>query len=209
MPLYVLALADRPPGRWTPPGRALHTVNVDGIYAICERRQSVPAATDDFLRRQHAVLVQLADRVPALLPARYGAFMTKAALVTLLRSRETEIRVGLDEVRGRVQMSLRVLGQRQRSSRLVASTGREYLEQRRRAASPALPRSTRSLLASLRPLVARERREPGAGPLLATVYHLVDAAQVPSYRRILDRSAPAAVIVSGPWPAFAFAPEPW
>jgi hypothetical protein len=42
---------------------------------------------------------------------------------------------------------------------------------------------------------------------VATVYHLVPRASAEAYRRAIDRAAAAArlqVIVSGPWPAYAF-----
>jgi hypothetical protein len=209
--LYVLALTDRPLGKWTPPGRVLNTVEADGIFAICERRRAAPAPTDTFLREQHARVVEIAAHVPALLPARFGAFMTKPDLVVLLWSRAAEIRHALDLVRGRVQMTLRITGPRRRSSPFVPpGTGREYLEQRRRARVPPLPRTVRTLLTSLRPLVASERIEAAEGPLLATVYHLVEAAQVARYQRAIGRhalkagSTPTRVLVSGPGPAFAF-----
>ncbi len=64
------------------------------------------------------------------------------------------------------------------------------------------------VLAAVRPLVAAERREHGAGGLLATIYHLVEARHVDRYKKAVGNPVPG-VMVSGPWPPFAFSPQLW
>jgi hypothetical protein len=52
-----------------------------------------------------------------------------------------------------------------------------------------------------------ERQERGR--LIGSVYHLIPRSAVAPYRRSLERAALAAgvtTVVSGPWPAYAFAP---
>lgn len=209
MALYVVALTDTPLESWTAGSRTFRTVAVTGLYAVCERRTAVPAATDDELRSQHALVVEIARRVRSILPVRFGALIEKQTLSTILEAHEAEVRAALDAVRDRVQMTLRIVGTRRQPRAVTTSTGREYLEQRRRAVSIQLSRSAASLLASLRPVVALERREAGVGNLLATVYHLVDAADAPRYTRIVTRARTRGAILTGPWPPFAFTPQLW
>jgi hypothetical protein len=207
--LYVIAFSDTPLEPWTVGHRRLHVVAVDRLCAICERRAAAPAVSEEELRRQHALVLAVAERVRAILPVRFGALVGKRELVALIRNHEAEIRQGLDAVRDRVQMTLRILGARPAPAAGRASSGREYLEQRLRAASPVLPQPARSLLAALRPMVVRERQEPGVGQLLATIYHLIDAGDVPRYTRIVKKASNRDMILTGPWPPFAFTPQLW
>jgi hypothetical protein len=54
-----------------------------------------------------------------------------------------------------------------------------------------------------------ERHDATRGPLVASVYHLVDRADAAGYKAALARALPALrpvrVTCSGPWPAYAFA----
>ena len=205
MALYLLALTDsavRVAGL-----RALLDLDVDGIHAICERRSKVPPLTDDVLREQHAIIMTLARHTHAILPARYGALMAKEELAKLVRVHEADIRRALNEVRDRVQMTVRVLGVAPARASGPVSSGRQYLEERRRAASPVLPPAAESLLASLGALVVRERREYGTHGVLATIYHLIDASQVSRYDEIVTRMTTPKIVSSGPWPPFAFTPR--
>ena len=138
------------------------------------------------------------------------ALIDERELVEWTRDHEAELRRGLNEVRDRVQMTIRVLGRPAAASQrpVAITSGRAYLEARRRALEPELPPAVRDVLDQLRPLVARERVEAGQGGLLATVYHLISKRNLPAYRRAVE-GAPAETIVSGPWPPFAFAPPLW
>ena len=209
MPLYVLAFTDVDLGTWNASGHTLHSIDLGPLHAIYERRKTVPALTDEILREQHRLVVEIARRAPATLPARFGALIDRAALEDRVRSHEAELREAIHDVRDRVQMTVRVTGEPARAAAMPAASGREYLEARRQLASPTLPEPATRLLAALRPLVARERKEPGAGGLLATIYHLVDRQHGPSYTRITTDAALPNVIVTGPWPPFAFTPQLW
>jgi hypothetical protein len=210
--LYVLAFTDTPLDSSTIGPRRLEVVVVNELCAICERRAAAPAASEEELREQHALVLAVADRVSAILPVRFGALLGKRELVALVRTHEAAIRQGLETVRDRVQMTLRILGTRRAPRAVRASSGRDYLEQRMRAASSSLfslPQPASTLLAALRPMVALERREPGVGQLLATVYHLIDARDVPRYTQIAKKASNRDMILTGPWPPFAFTPQLW
>lgn len=211
MPLYVLALTDGTLGRWTGGDRRLETVGCAGVHAVCERRTASPPATDEELRAQHALVVAIAQRVPAVLPVRFGSLLQKRELTALIRRHQAEIRAGLDQVRGRVQMTVRVLdsgsGRRPRREPGMTS-GRAYLERARRTSALPVPPRAQRLLSALEPYVVSQRRAPGAGELLATIYHLVEQSQVARYTKTAGKPVPG-VIVTGPWPPFAFSPQLW
>ena len=210
MPLYVLALTDTPLGSWTARGRRLLTADYDGVYAVYERRSEAPALTDAELRDQHHLVIAIANRARAVLPARFGSLIARRELTVLIRRHDAQIRTALEQVRDRVQMTVRVLGAtpRRPSPAAHVTSGREYLERARRQLAPPLPRRVERLLSAVQQYVVAERREPGAGRLVATLYHLLDASQVGRYTKAAGKRVPG-VIVSGPWPPFAFSPQLW
>ena len=208
MALYVLALTDSRVRRGSTRVAFLN-VEIDGIVAICQRRKAVPPATDEALRQQHQDVLDIARQARAVLPVRYGALIGKDELVERIRGHAVMLQRALDDVRDRVQMTLRILGTASPLPAPVASTGRQYLEDRRRALEPVLPEAARTLVAALSPIAVRERREPGAAGLLATIYHLVATADLAAYTATAGRHSVSNIIVSGPWPPFAFTPQNW
>jgi len=210
--LYVLALTDTPLSAWTVGAHRLESLQHDGVHVVFERRAASPAVTDTELREQHALVLAIAARTRAILPARFGSLIEKRQLTALLRRHEADVRAALEQVRDRVQMTVRVTGSAAPSpSAPVVSgalSGRDYLERARLKSSPPLPRQAQRVLSAVQPYVVSERREPGAGRLLGTIYHLVDDSQLADYRKAVGKRVPG-VIVSGPWPPFAFSPQLW
>ena len=207
MALYVLALAETPLRNMAFGGRQLHVESIDAVHAICEMRAASPEPSEAELRAQHALVLEIASRSRAILPLRFGSLVTKLELRAAIRSQRQEIQAGFDLVRDRMQMTIRVTGRRRASAAIPGPVnGREYLARRRQQVSPPLPPAALAFLKRLAPLVAAERREPGAGALLATVYHLVDVLDMPRYSA-LARKAPRSIVVTGPWPPFAFTPS--
>ena len=209
---YVYALADDGlPSRFVAGGRRLRAIDVAGVLVVVERVRDAPAATERTLRDQHAIVVSLARRVNALLPARFGALFTPAELDARVRTAHDVIVDALDRVRGRVQMTVRVLspsGSGPVSSR--PRSGTAYLMARAEGAR-ALRRTAARIRRAASPLVVDQRVEPGKGEIQGTVYHLIQSGDVERYRAALARIAPAVapalLTATGPWPPFAFAPE--
>ena len=207
MRLYVLALTDTPLDDLAVGERQVHAELIDGVHAVCEKRSTPPDPSDAELRAQHAMVLEIASRVRAILPVRFGSLLTKAELRRAIREHRAEIEAAFDLVRDRVQMTIRVTGRRRSPAALPApSTGRAYLARKQEQLSPPLPAPALALLKHLAPFAAAERREPGAGALLATIYHLVDTSDVLRYAA-LARKAPRSIVITGPWPPFAFTPS--
>jgi hypothetical protein len=206
--LYVLAFTDTAVRQAAGAG-ALVNAEAAGIFAVCQRRRAVPAATDRMLRRQHAAVVALSRRARAVLPVRFGALVEEPELLDLMRARQDVLRQALTDVRDRIQMTVRIVGAAPRREAVRASGGRTYLEERRRNLVPVMPPQASALLEAVRPFVVRERVEPGMAGLAATVYHLIALKNVGAYVRAARRLAAPGTVVSGPWPPFAFTPQLW
>ena len=164
------------------------------------------------LRRYDRVVRALARSYPAILPVRYGTCLSVDELRLILTSRRSALSDALAHVRGRLQMTVRVVHNRPVSEpapareRTRAMSGREYLRERARQA--ARERVVPGFEAARR-LIARwvrdERVEHSNG--VSTIYHLIPRASADVYRGTVERAAAAAdvrVVVTGPWPPYAF-----
>jgi hypothetical protein len=186
-------------------GEPLRVLEHLGMELVCG--DPPPPLSAEALRAHEAAVRRIADRSQACLPARFGAAAgSDDELRTLVEARAAVLLEALGVVRGREQMTLRVLGSAARAPS-SAGPGTRYLEDRRRAnALPALD----PLRAALSGLIRAEQVEPHGQPgLLASVYHLIDRGSADGYRRLVESSPLQGIrlTVSGPWPAWSFAPE--
>ena len=195
----------------------LRTVRVGRITAIVGHVRRVPAPDESTLRHFDRILRRLFAATPALLPARFGTcFDTLDDVTTVLSLRQASLWRALRLVRGRAQMTVRVITGRLKPaptsesgayvgpgfSRPVTS-GADYL--RRRAAQEHDVPGFEPVRARVRRWVREERVERRAG--VATIYHLVPRAATTAYRAAVEQSAAAAglqCVVTGPWPPYAF-----
>ena len=140
----------------------------------------------------------------------------------MLSSRRAALAAALAGVRGRVQMTVRVVagrgsrtadgghplngGRPFRGASPAPKTGREYLNAKARAAAAA------RVVPGFEPVRdavvrwVRDERVEHRGAV-SSVYHLIPRASTDAYRRAAQTSADAAglrVIISGPWPPYAF-----
>lgn len=214
--IVVYAIASADAGRMTIRGLAgerLRPTRVGHIVAIVGEHRAAPEPTEANLRKYDRVIHVISQRASALLPARFGtAVHDLNELTWILGARQTALRARLKEVRKRVQMTVRMVTKTGSgipdpgfagSAGSAGSGGAEYLRARARAA--AIPE-----FAPLRDAVTkwiRGERVEKRGTVV-TIYHLVPRSSAHTYRRVLETTAGAAgvrVIVSGPWPAYAFA----
>lgn len=220
--LYVYAISDtrpRPAGRGLA-GEPLRVVESRGLVVIAGEMEAAPAPHPESVRAHDAVVRRLARRCPALLPARFGWTSTAAELRANLAPHRRDLLRALAEVRGCVQMTVRLFGDTPASKppraarrRRGTADGTAYMLERAEAirASESLPELD-PLRARLAGLLRGERQERhGTAGLIGTAYHLVERARLGAYRARLRRAAPALeplrVQVSGPWAPYAFGPR--
>ena len=186
-------------------GERVRVLTRGNLEAVCG--DPPPQLSADALRAHEAAVRRIADAAQACLPARFGSCAAdEASLSAALAAREAELTEALALVRGREQMTLRVHGTIA-GSPSAAGPGTRYLEARRR--SRTLP-ELEPLRSALSGLIRAERVERHTEPgLLASVYHLIDRGGAQAYRQAVE-STPLEglrVTLSGPWPAWSFAPE--
>lgn len=217
MSLYLYALVGRPVRR--PLGRglggeALRLIEVARLLVVAGRIHNAPRVTPTALRRHDATVRRLAGRTDAVLPIRFGTVVgDRLALARALAPRAAGLREALALVAGHEQMTLRVYGEAvttsDESATESAGAGQRYLARRLRARrAPEVDPVRRAL----RGLVSAERIERHERPpLLASVYHLVRRGDSKRYLAAVAaasaRLAGVRVSPSGPWPAYAFAPD--
>ena len=202
-------------------GEPVVLVRAGGVLAAGGWLAQIPDLDRAMLSAQDRVVRELHARAEALLPMRFGTSVgSEAELERKIESLDPGLRDSLELVRGREQMTLRVLrvtgtAVSTRDSDHNASvggeggrgTGTSYLEARRAA---AIPSEITGLTRAVQPLQRATRVERGrVEGLVATVYHLIDRGSSESYRGAITQTAAAlpllTVRVTGPGPAYAFA----
>lgn len=224
MSLYLYGLADAA-GAGVHTGLAgepLRWVEVHGIHAAVGEQPAAPEVSPEAVKGHDLAARALAAEVRAFLPARFGSVVAdERALADALHPRIAELREALELVAGREQMTLRILAEDGGVHALPveppegagAGPGTRYLLARK-AEQKAL--HTAPELEPVRPALSRhvhaeriERHKKGA--ILVSVFHLVTRGEAPAYKAALSDAGPLLqglkVAVSGPWPAYAFAPE--
>ena len=223
--VYALVSSSRPVQRLTGiAGEPLRAILFDRVIAVIGYVRRRPAASARNLRQYAAVVESIAARVPAILPVRFGTtFDDLEELTLVLRSRGSALRRRVRAVRGRTQMTIRLVGsdpvngpsrgQTPVTSRTGvrprnrATQGTQYLQERL-----TMLRTAREVpeLVSIRPAIRRfvkdERVERRSG--VATVHHLIPRAMAERYRAAVTGAAAESgvrLIVSGPFAPYAFA----
>ena len=214
-------LPDAPGGasRW-------RAVTVGRLAAIVDRRRSAPKPTPRNVRQYHRTVAAIADTVPAILPARFGTLVGEEELSFILRTRAVSLRAALKRLRGRVQMTIRIVNrgsEMHAAMNVVRPPERSPAAETRRAARAEGPGAqylrsrvaredpeTRRLLAPLRHAVGRwvHQEEVTLRAGITSVYHLVSRRSAAAYSRSLQAAARRAgveLVLSGPFPPYAFA----
>lgn len=218
--VYALTRDDgRRLGRRGVSGERLRLVRLGTIAAVVGDVARPPSPTEPKLRAYMSLIASLAARYPAILPVRFGTVVSdETELQTIVAARHKTIRTQLAQVRGRVQMTIRVIvGQtvsgsgppREPEKRRAARgtrTGTQYLSSRAHEQRASSIPNFAPLARAVARWVRDERVERRAD--VTTVYHLIPTAAAGRYAAAIDAAAAAAglrVMVSGPWPAHAFA----
>lgn len=212
--LYVYALSGRSAAPFAAHGHHIEFVEFGNVHAVVERSGERPAVSEAALRIQHEIVIRISAAVDDALPVRFGARVEEEELGQLVAMRRDVIQRALDLVRGRVQMTVRIRGQEVSEERVASPTtasptGTAYLEARRAAAARPLTPMAMSVAAAVRYLAVSEKVDGPANRTSITMYHLIDKHRVGDYNDALSVLQSSTLAVSGPWPAFAFAPDLW
>ena len=206
-------------------GERLRAITAGRITALAGELRRAPKPTMRNLRRYAAVIDALAERAPAILPARFGTCMTDLDELTfVLRSRQDALRRRLRAVRGRAQMTIRVVlgsdsGQYGAASQTRVTAVRESdsiprqhqgsnicnIAQGPRHAAREIP-GFEPIRTAAKRWLKDERIEKRSG--VATVNHLIPRSSASAYRAAVERAGARAgvrLVVSGPHPPYAFA----
>jgi hypothetical protein len=208
-------------------GEALRSIESGSLAVVAGESEGPPRPEPAALTAHDAVVRRLAERFPALLPARFGQWLPdEQTVIDKLAAHGLELAEALAKVAGCVQMTLRVyaretaepgaLSPPEPAGASSSGPGTRYMEQRRREAERerTLPEIA-PLRDALRPLLRGERIERVGVPgrLRATAYDLIARDAAGAYSRIVAETAPLLgscwrVTASGPWPPYAFTPRP-
>jgi len=210
-----------------PAGEQIETIAAGRCAAVVGPVSRRPQPSPENLRRFDAVIRMLWTQVPAVLPARFGTCAGGAdELREALTSRERPLVRDLRRVRGRAQMTVRVLPGGAAPDDPVASGATRHMEPPVTAQASGSPQSGADHLRRLAAQAASDRHVPGFAPLrhavrrwlreervekhaaVISVYHLVPRGSVDAYRRAIERAAAGSglrVAITGPHPPYAFA----
>jgi gas vesicle protein GvpL/GvpF len=219
--LCVYAFVDEKPRR--APGRglggeALLVVGESKAFAIAGEMTAPLSPDEHSLLRYDAVVRRLASSVASILPARFGSTAeSREQLEALVVARRQDLAKAFEVVRGREQMTLRVFDSRtapndggDSAMGGAAGPGTRHLVARARAQRDAVA-GVAAVRSALLPIVRAEAIEMhSAPPLAATVFHLVDHADVEKWQRLVQTTPiPRGVRLhaTGPFPPWAFAPR--
>lgn len=223
MSLVVYALVDAEPARPLGTGlagEALRAVRCGAVWVVTGEMTAPPRVDATSLQAHDGVVRRLAEDADALLPTRFGTQVAdESALDEALAPRAAALAAALEQVRGCVQMTLRVFGTGSSAGEgapTPAGTGpgTRYLEARRREHErlASLP-EIEALRPALRPYLRAERVERrAAGLLVGSAFHLVPRPSLADYTAVLEGTAgelPGGFRLSwsGPWPPYAFSSE--
>ena len=192
-------------------GAPLARRSVDGLDLVVSEHGGAELDASEEAVLAHARVVEaLVERSAALLPARFGrGFRDEAALREAIEGRTGELRDALAQVRGCVEVGVRVLAP-EAEPPAAAESGRAYMEARL-ARNDEAERLARELHEPLAALAHAATRTVGATPrLLLSGAYLVEPDQLEAFRRRVSEieaaRAELTFVTTGPWPPYSFAP---
>lgn len=214
--VYAIVRAGRPGMIRTRSGHRLRQIACGPVAAVVRDVARLPVASPAQVRLYERHMRELAQRFPALLPARFGTVMPPEELGFILSARRQDFQRALTHVRGRAQMTVRVVchdakARRRRQSAAAirtaaAMSGREYLRERaHEAAAQRVVPGFEPVRAALARWICDERVEHHDS--VSTIYHLIPRSSSARYQQTLRQAADAAdlaAVVTGPWPPYAF-----
>lgn len=198
---YLYAAVERLPRSWRPPSAGLGAERpawrrVGEVVVIASPVDTPPVATPRTLALHHDVVATAMD-AEAVMPFRFGTLVPAGELDLWIGARSSRIRTSFSELRGRVEMSVKLL-------RL----------ERGGNGKPALSQDLRPLAEELAKRADlphwRYRASASASNVAASVAFLVPRDEVSTFLSriapVVSRAVGVAVVPTGPWPAYSFVP---
>src|SRR5262245_37589842 len=194
---YLYAVVQGLPKSWRPSAAGVGTITTQpwrNLILISSPVASPPPRTAAAAAGHDEVVASLLES-SAVLPFRFGTVVAEAELERWLEVRWPRILAGLSEVRGRVEMNVRLLQLDQRTADPAETTLQGLAER----------------LAERAGLAAWRYCPTGrGGNLAASVVFLVPREDVPAFLAriapVAARAANMAVVPTGPGPAYSFTP---
>jgi hypothetical protein len=228
MTVYVYAIIDRPtipvPDMPGLEGAALDTLPCQDIGAVVSLSTVGKAPPVEAILWQHETVVEALMADHSVLPVRFGTMLPdEAAVQAVLVTHYAEFTVGLERVRGHVELGLRVLWNDDSARPLTSDqppphslgSGRAYMLARleeecrlqvRRERAESLAREIHTPLARL--AAEATLRTLMTPRLLLTAAYLVRHEQVAAFRQEVETLSPTypevRLLCTGPWPPFSF-----
>jgi hypothetical protein len=177
-------------------GAPLEGIADGPLLAVASRHEHVPDECAADALWTHERVVEAVQSERAVLPMRFGTRRpADGGVRAALAERRDVLVAGLERVRGRVELAVRAL-----QTPEPAPDGRAYL--RRRQAAAALHETLEALA-----VAARRAPERTADELLRAAY-LVERPALASFAATVERlrreHPEAALVCTGPWPAYSF-----
>lgn len=198
---YLYAIVDRLPRAWQAPdagvaGAPVVARRLSGVDVVCSPLETVPAAGPRTLALHHDVVESVMD-ADAVLPVRYGLALPPPDLEAWVAAQRRPLQAALAQVRGCVEMSVKLLALDRRGDRGGPVESELKALGERLADRAGVERW-------------RYRASGTAGAGAASVAFLVPRPEVPSLLAriapIASRAVGVAVVPTGPWPVYSFAP---
>jgi gas vesicle protein GvpL/GvpF len=205
--IWVYAVCERP-DLPLPDVRGLAQEPVEGIddgpvLAAVSRHAQAPdhPVREALWAHERVVESLMAERV--VLPMRFGTTLPCArSMRAALAARRAALVAAIEGVRGRVELGVRAM--QPAAARTPAATGGQYLRAKLSSAH-----TVAALHETLAALAVATRRWPARAPSeLMRASYLVERPAVPQFRGAVERlqreHPDAALLSTGPWPAYSF-----
>ena len=199
---YMYAVVEGLPAAWHPPPALTATTSVErhafgSLFVLASTLERVPPATPRTLALHHDVVASALD-APAVLPFRYGTAVAAGEQDAWLTAQRRTLETALAQLRGCVEMSVKLL-------RLDSGVDAD--------AAPEEP-ELRALADQLvdRAAIEQWRYRPAGsgGNVVASVAFLLPRTRLAEFLAriapVASRAVGVAVVPTGPWPAYSFAP---
>jgi hypothetical protein len=199
---YMYAVVEGLPAAWRPPPAVVPAASVDRhrlgpLLLLGSTLDAVPAANPKTLALHHDVVASTLD-AQAVLPFRYGTAVADGDADTWLGAQRVALEAALAQVRGCVEMSVKLL-------RLDSG-----IEQQGGPGEAELRALAEHLVDRAGIEQWRYRPAGAGGNVVASVAFLLPRTELAEFLSriapIASRAIGVAVVPTGPWPAYSFVP---